>query len=212
MRVSQFLFSTVVAGSLLSLTACGGIGADDYDALTITAEGEQLVAQGVIDGSSVSVVRNAIAQNPQAKTLILQNIPGSADDVANLKLARMVRDAGLRTVVPSDGMVASGGTDLFLAGTKRRAAPGACIGVHSWATGGITGVQQATDFPRDDPEHQKYLSYYAEMGIPAAFYWYTLEAAPAESIHWMTAAEVNEYRLTTSPAQTMSGAQVCDQR
>jgi hypothetical protein len=35
------------------------------------------------------------------------------------------------------------------------------------------------------------------MGIPADFYWYTLEAASAENIHWMTAQEIAQYDILT---------------
>lgn len=35
------------------------------------------------------------------------------------------------------------------------------------------------------------------MGIPEAFYWFTLEAAAPDSIHWMTEAEMARYRVFT---------------
>jgi hypothetical protein len=44
-----------------------------------------------------------------------------------------------------------------------------------------------------------YLNYYDEMGIPQSFYWYTLEAASAEDIHWMTESELEQYNMLTSP-------------
>ena len=105
---------------------------------------------------------------------------------------------GFNTHVPADGEIASGGVDFFLSGVERTVDTGALLGVHSWAAGdGTTGA----DVPRDDPQHQLYLDYYAEMGIPAEFYWFTLEAAPAEDIHPMTEAEIEKYGLLTQPIQ-----------
>ncbi|WP_052056445.1 hypothetical protein [Colwellia psychrerythraea] len=94
----------------------------------------------------------------------------------------------------TDGMVASGGTDMFLAGVNRTIEAGARLGVHSWSDG---SGKVALDYPRDHQEHIKYLDYYSVMGIPADFYWYTLEAASAENIHWMTAQEIAQYGILT---------------
>ncbi len=35
------------------------------------------------------------------------------------------------------------------------------------------------------------------MDIPEEFYWRTLEAAPANDIHWMTETEVAEFHVRT---------------
>ncbi len=71
---------------------------------------------------------------------------------------------------------------------------GATIGVHSWA--GDSGVDGST-FPKDDPEHQKYINYYRAVGIPETFYWYTMEAASARDIHIMTEDEITTYGIRT---------------
>lgn len=42
------------------------------------------------------------------------------------------------------------------------------------------------------------------MGIPSDFYWFTLEAAPAESIHWMTEEELFQYHITTETSEITS--------
>lgn len=66
--------------------------------------------------------------------------------------------------------------------------------------------------PKTDPAHQDYLSYYADLGIPGAFYWFTLDAAGADEMHWMTASEVARFAMTTAPAQNLSSAAVCETR
>jgi hypothetical protein len=124
----------------------------------------------------------------------MQNVPGSMDDEINLLASMEIRNRGINTHIPSDGMVASGGSDMFLAGVKRTIAPGARIGVHSWSDG---SGKAALDYPSDHQAHDIYLDYYNAIGITTDFYWYTLEAAPADSIHWMTTAEMTLYGVLT---------------
>lgn len=153
---------------------------------------DKAIMTGVIDRSAIKAVEDLIANHPEVKTIVMKNVPGSMDDESNLIASRLVRKAGLNTFVPADGMIASGGTDFFCAGVKRTIEDGAEIGVHSWAG---DGVSNANKLPKDHPEHQKYIDYYNEMEIPEAFYWFTIKAAPAESIHNMSRTELVEYKL-----------------
>lgn len=151
---------------------------------------------GVIGASTPCRVDELLRDNPDVDVIVLEDVPGSQDDEANLVAARMVRAAGLDTAVFADAPgVASGGTDFFAAGVERLAEPGATFGVHSWATG--DGIQGG-DLPRDDPEHRRYLDFYDEMGIPQDFYWFTLDAAPADDIYNMTDAELEQYGIVTA--------------
>jgi len=195
----------------LSIAGCDGIGGD-YEALQIEVVDQQFIAEGVVDGSSPEIIENVIANNPDVKELVLRWVPGSADDEANLRVARMVRDAGLTTIIPDGGIVASGGTDLFLAGMERIVSPGACIGIHSWAYSGIFGqMTEGRDVPRDDEAHSPYLVYYAEVGIDEAFYWYTLDVADADGMHWMSNAEIEQFDMATVPLSNVEAdAQRCE--
>ena len=96
----------------------------------------------------------------------------------------------LATHLPKEGEIASGGTDFFLAGHERTLEAGSRIGVHSWS--GLDG-EEGVDVPRDDPQHQLYLEYYRAMEIPEASYWFTLEAAPAAGVHWMSTSELEQF-------------------
>lgn len=200
-----------VGVALLGVAACSGA----YPPLTFTPDEEALRLSGVIDARALSAFDVAIDTHPGTTRLIFDFVPGSMDDESNLELARRVRARGLETYVPGDGLVASGGTDLFLAGTARQLAPGACVGVHTW---GDETVGIGLEFPKDDPVHQPYLDYYAEIGIDAAFYWFTLEAAGPDESHWMTAAELAEHGMTTvaatalAPADSGSTTSRCDDR
>lgn len=168
-----------------------------------------LVVIGEIDTPTPDAFADVIAQNPQVTTLVLALVPGSADDDANLELAQMVRDRGLATVVPANGLVASGGTDLFLAGVEREVEPGACLGVHSWAAGDDL---EGADLPDDDPEHDVYLDYYDGIGIDEDFYWFTLDAAPAQGMYWMNADDVDTYEVVTEGSGRPGEADDCVSR
>ncbi|MCK0069449.1 EF-hand domain-containing protein [Kordiimonas laminariae] len=157
-------------------------------------QGSTAVMTGTISASTPARVLELVIEHPEVTTILLGRVPGSVDDEANLRAASYVRQFGLNTKLASNSVVASGGTDFFLAGVERSVSPGAMAGVHSWGGPGYEGK----DVPRDDEQHQSYLEYYREMGIPAKFYWFTLEAAPVEGVHWMTSAEFKKYKFATS--------------
>ncbi len=217
-RSASALPALLVCAALLS--ACESTGdwleqeALDYEPVQFQVEGKELLASGVIDASTLVRFREVVAAHEGLERLVLLWVPGSADDEANLELARRVRALGLATEVPPGGLVASGGTDLFLAGRERYLAPEACVGVHSWGDGdGLEGA----DLPRNHPDHEPYLRYYEDIGIDPAFYWFTLEAAGADSIHWMSPGEQNRFGMTTSDehaqnGRTWPGQSACDER
>ena len=191
--------------AMAGLTGCGDL---DYPQMNFQSDGTRIIASGVIDGETLALFQVARAENPQADTLVLLNVGGSVDDDANLVFSREVRNAGFTTVVPSNGMVASGGTDLFLAGRKRVLQPGACVGVHSWSN----GIFDGSDLPRSDPEHQRYLQYYRAIGTDGEFYWFTLDAATADGMYWMTADEANRFDMTSAPTSSLSQGAICEDR
>ncbi len=198
------LMRIVTPMALVACTAC----ADDHTPLNFVVSGDEIIASGEIDSGALDLFDDIIGEHPNAKTLVLQYVGGSVDDEANVKFARVVRAMGLATRVPSDGLVASGGTDLFLAGVDRVIEAGACVGVHSWAAQDYT----ATDLPRSDSEHDRYLNYYQDMQIDTAFYWFTLQAAPADGMHWMTAEEVARFDVSTLPTSSLGTQAMCDDR
>lgn len=151
---------------------------------------------GAIDEESPAQFRTLLSAYPQAKLLRMVDCPGTENDDANMEVARMVRKAGIDTLVPRGGSVRSGGVDLFLAGVKRTAEPGAEIGVHSWQD--YEG-REAKDVPADDPIHAAYLRYYQEVGFTPEmardFYAFTNRTS-FSNVHYMTGAEIARYHLT----------------
>lgn len=121
------------------------------------------------------------------------HVPGSIDDVSNLRASLYVHQFELNIRLNERSIIASGGTDFFLAGKERIVAKGAKIGVHSWSG----GSKPATELSKKHKAHKKYLDYYRIVNIPDEFYWFTLEAAPAHDIHFMTEEEIEIYKIRT---------------
>ncbi len=178
--------------ALLQLSACAGLAYNLFETTEFQVQGEQLMMNGIINSKTPGQLAAILESNKSLQEIVLLDVPGSVDDEANLEAARMVRAAGLNTRLLSSSEIASGGTDFFLAGVERHIASGARLGVHSWSE----GAKEGKDFPRSDPSHQLYLDYYREMGIPSSFYWFTLKSAPADDIHWMSASEQAEYKMS----------------
>jgi hypothetical protein len=170
----------------------------------------------VIDETRAALVDSTDAASPQAfaamlaafpglKVIEFTDAPGTNHDLANLRLGRAIRAAGLATHVPEGGSARSGAVELFLAGTTRTAAPGALFAVHSWrdALG-----REPSDFAPDAPENRLYLDYYAEMGMSpdeaSAFYAMTNSVPHAEAM-WLRGAEMARWIApeTRAPASRM---------
>lgn len=192
------LVRAVLLGGLGVLVGCDhAAGAAPSDETTFVADGPFLFMSGEITGDTLDQFEDVISDNPQIETLVACIVPGSSDDETMIALSYLVRDMGLHTHLTSQSQVASGGTDLFLAGLKRTMVAGADIGVHSWSD----GINDAADFPRASPEHDANRDYIADMLGDDAFYWFTIYAASAADMHWMTAAEIVQFGLLTDPVQ-----------
>ena len=166
----------------------------DYDPVEFEVIDESAIMTGIIDSDILDTIEDLLEDYPQVTTIVMQDVEGSVDDEANLNAARYIRQIGLNTHIPKGGLVASGGTDFFLAGVKRTAHSRAKIGVHSWAdSDDIEGIE----LPKNHPEHRRYINYYKSLDIPTEFYWFTLRAAPSDNIHWMTKKEKKRYKITT---------------
>ena len=207
MRTSRHIKAIVALGMLVLLVSCCNeckqptVEGPPYEAATFEVEGDAAFMYGVIDHTTPGVVRALFEGHPEVTRIVMVDVPGSDDDLANLKASRLVRKSGLTTVVPSNGVIASGGVDFFTAGETRIIEPCAKLGVHSWDEDGPDGsIILGNEVPRDHEIHAMFLDFYREMGIPEDFYWFTLEVAPPQRIHWMSDEEIVVYGLVTEAA------------
>lgn len=177
---------------------------------------DKLVMTGAIMDSTPGRLEAALSANSGVREIIMKYVPGSDGDDGWTETARLVRHHQLTTTVPADGMIASGGTDLFLAGVNRKIEHGACIGIHAWDDDELPQGMTALDLPADHEEHQIYLEYYKSIGIDPAFYWYTLEIADAQSMHWMHRDEFYDFQIDVTRIATdevtLGRLPACEQR
>jgi len=207
MRIAGLFRIAVIATLSFSIQSCcdcreKGVEELPYEAAAFEVEGQTASMYGVIDHTTPRVVGSLIDEHPKVTTIVMIDVPGSDDDPANLAAARLVREHGFTTVVPSNGVIASGGVDFFIGGAERIVESCAKLGVHSWDEDGPDGgIIYGNEVPRDDPSHTMFLEYYREMGVPEDFYWFTLDAAPAARIHWMSDEEIIGFGLVTGGVQ-----------
>lgn len=206
------LSHALLIGLATSLVACGGDSnntqfqsssqssnqaQEKAGIFTVQKDGITVVMDGIIGSNSLVNFSKLLAKYPNISTINIKNCDGSVDDETNLKLSKLVFDKKINTHIMDNGTIASGGTDFFLAGMKRSKGKNTRIGVHSWA--GENEV--ATDFPKGHANHQPYISYYESVGMTRQqaedFYYFTINAATAEGMHWMTSVEIAKYKLLT---------------
>ena len=163
----------------------------------LRVENNTLFMSGLINSKTPQQLIDVFEQHPNIAIVVMEEVDGSADDTANLKAATWISKKDLTFILYPDSLIASGGTDFFLAGKDRMVAPGAKVGVHSWQAGDIT----ATDVPAGDILHQPYIDYYIAIGWTQEqaekFYYFTINAAPADDIFWMTPEQIQEYDIST---------------
>lgn len=156
--------------------------------------GEAAFLYGTLTSQSACKLRALARQYPAVDTLVLVDIPGTVDLLNTEEATLFIRAQGWNTAVPSNGSIASGGVMLFLGGVEREVAPGGRVGVHAWSKP-VPG--RLFSSPEDIPAmaERAYRKVYRQLGIDPAFYDFQIEAAPAESIHWMTRAEMDRWGL-----------------
>lgn len=163
----------------------------------LTVKGDKARISGELGSSTYVQINDMLKNQPQVTTLELINVPGSGNDDINMHTARLVRNAGLSTLITKGSQAHSGGVDLFAAGKKRILQPGAVLGVHSWC---CKDGKEAGALAKDDPAHGAQLTYFREMlgeKLGPDFYYFTINAAPAATTHTMTKEEMEKYKLVT---------------
>ena len=169
---------------------------DDCERARFRVNGNELYMTGEIGGGIIRRLFRKLRRNPQVDTLVLERVWGSCNDDIMVRLGRRIHNRGLKTRIPNNGLVASGGTDLFLAGVERTIGDNACLGIHEWCC--YNGKTPA-ELPSDHPEHDFYIEYYQdiEYSHPVDFYWLGIHAAPPDGMHWMTLTELREFDMAT---------------
>ena len=158
-------------------------------------KGNEAFLNGDLGTITYKQIKDLITKHKNVKTLVFENVPGSVNDEVNMFTGKMIRDAGLTTKLLANSDIASGGVDLFCAGKDRIITKGAKLGVHSWDAMGFSGEE----LPKDHPAHQYQIEYFnmclGEKGED--FYFYTLNAASADNIHYMRQDELEKWGIAS---------------
>ena len=183
---------------LVYSTSMGGMGTSS---ITIDEELSAIMLSGSLGTRTYNQLFDLLQHRDDLSELYLVDISGSINDDINVQTGRLIRRAGLTTIVPAGSTIASGGVDLFCAGEQRLIDSDARLLVHSWG-GEIDGeIVSAHELPKDHPGHVAQLSYFTAMlGDPngSDFYWFTIHSAPfGEDLHRMSDEEIS--RITLKP-------------
>jgi hypothetical protein len=196
----------------LLLTLCYGCNNNDdmdivmganqrvFGVFTVQEDNTTVHMNGDIDSNIGNSFNQLRAAFPSAKRIVMLDVPGSSDDDANLAVSKQMHDLGYSFHLTSNSVIASGAVDMYVGGVSRTREAGSQIGVHSWGAG--PGEPIATSYPQGHTVHLPYINYYVSVGFTQqeaeAFYYFTINAAPAEGIHWMTDAEIETYGVTAN--------------
>ena len=143
---------------------------------------------------------------PGIATLEMVECPGTDDDRANLRLGLMIRAKGIATHVPDGGSVRSGAVELFQAGARRMAEPGAEFAVHAWAD---EDGREPGDYSPEAPENRAYIDYYQEMGmspLQARSFYAMTNSVPNAEAKWLTASEMGRWVRLDRPVAALDSA------
>jgi len=197
------IFAILIISSL-SFIACSSSdkvsNKTHYGIFKVMDNNESIEMNGVINSNSLKNFNALHKAYPDIKKIVIKECEGSEDDETNLKLSLKVHQIGFEIHINNGGLVASGGTDFFLAGIKRTVGVDTRIGVHSWGGENDNGKEvTATDFPKGHEHHLPYIKYYKNIGFTQEeaeeFYYFTINAASANDIHWMTKEELSKYKV-----------------
>ncbi|WP_299416091.1 hypothetical protein [uncultured Sulfitobacter sp.] len=171
----------LICGAIAALSGCGGGLHGMRRRVGFAVVNTRLLMHGRIATRTPAEFADVMVENPQIKTLVLQDMPDVRDAEAAMVLGRMVRARGLATALQSDSDISGGAVALFLAGQQRSMVDGARITVGNWD--GITAA------------------YVREMLGAPVFYQFALRVGAANPIHTITAQEISDYGLLTEPVK-----------
>lgn len=205
MRKLHLIFAFLIATTLMScvdeltpVTGGNGNETTKFGIFNVQTDGTTVLMNGDITSRTLNDFNKLIAKFPNINKINMNNVPGSTDDEVNLQVSKKVHDLNIDIHLLDNAEIASGGVDFFVAGIKRTRGTNTRIGVHSW--GGDNG-ESASDYPVGHEFHLPYINFYKSVGFTQdqseMFYYFTINAAPASGIHWMTDAEVEQYGLLT---------------
>jgi hypothetical protein len=193
--------------SLIVLSSCdetseygynGDFDQHNFPPFYVSADHQSATLDGILDSNSFSQFNQMLNEHPEIKTIFFDQAPGSVDDDVTAQLGNRIRDLNFDTHIVSNGIIASGAVDLFLAGHNRTRSSNTDIGVHSWVD---SDGNEGSVFPPNSSAHDFYINYYLSIGMRSQlandFYFFTINTADSNSLHFMDESEIQLYEIFT---------------
>ncbi|WP_372770166.1 hypothetical protein [Pseudoalteromonas sp.] len=159
----------------------------------LVVENNSAFLSGTIGTKTYIQFKELLLDHPSVNRIVFKSVDGSVNDDINMHTGRLIRQAQYTTVMMSDGEAYSGGVDLYAAGVTKEYQSGGKLGVHAWC---CEEDKDAGELGKNHSAHGAQLTYFREMlgkDLGPEFYFFTINAAPADDIHLMTQAEVEKY-------------------
>ncbi|MBD9544594.1 ATP-dependent Clp protease proteolytic subunit [Ensifer sp. ENS04] len=162
--------------------------------------GGVLLVEGTFDpGASLRFAREIEVRGEYVRTVALNSPGGSVDDA--LAISKLIREKSLTTKVVSRALCASSCPIVLAGGVERLAEKDAVVGVHQLFN--VSNVIPAADEVMSTTQSAtaRVARHLEAMGI-AAELWFNALETPADRLYYLTAKEMADFRLTTTPASS----------
>jgi hypothetical protein len=157
-----------------------------------------MLAEGSIDQGAGRRLVNALeASAVPVRRLILNSPGGSLDDA--IAMAKILRERGVDTEVPSGALCASSCPLVLAGGLRRFAGAKVAIGVHQFYSVGdrpLDPVQAMSDAQLTTARISRHLS---AMGVSPQLWLHALDTPP-RALYYFSHRQMSDYRLVTGPA------------
>ncbi|MEW9805825.1 hypothetical protein ABUE31_07515 [Mesorhizobium sp. ZMM04-5] len=162
--------------------------------------GGVLAAEGSIDpGASARLAAELEARGEYVKVLTLNSPGGALDDA--MAMARQIRGKGISATVDDGALCASSCPLLLAGGVTRTVGPMAAVGVHQFYAGEATPTAPAQAMADAQMTTARISRHLIEMGVDPALWLHALDTPP-QALYYLSAPEMTEYRLVTTPIET----------
>ena len=161
--------------------------------------GGVLTARGYIDMGARTRFEAELSARGEYVRIVALDSPGGALDDA-IGMAKLIRERGMATTVEDGALCASSCPLVLAGGADRSIGAKAAVGVHQFysvSTEPAEAAQAMSDAQATTARISRHLS---EMGVDPALWLHALDTPP-RSLYYLSAKEMQGYRLSTGPVK-----------